>query len=218
VILLAGLQGSGKTTTGRSSPGCSQASTRRSRFSPPADVYRPAAIEQLEVLARQIGVDFFPAMLSEAGSHRSRRSGSREKALPRRAPRRYRGAPGDRRADDAEIAELHAALKPVETLFVVEQCRARLGQGRKAFGDALPLTGIVLTKLDGDARGGAALSCGRSPESRSVRRREREAPTAWSSFIPRGWPRASSAWHVLSLVEEARKTVDVEEAKNSPRS
>ena len=115
----------------------------------------------------------------------------------------------------AEIRELHAALAPVETLFVVD---AMQGQDAvnvaKAFGEALPLTGVILTKLDGDARGGAALSVRQSPASRSSSSAWARSSPTWSRSIPSAWPRASSAWATCcSLVEEARRSVDLEEAE-----
>ncbi len=194
VVLFAGLQGSGKTTTAAKLAKLLVTEQKKKPLLASCDVYRPAAIEQLQTLARQIGVDFFP---SDAGQ----KPLAIALAALDYAKKHYHDVllvdTAGRLAIDApmmrEIAELHAALKPVETLFVVD---AMQGQDSvnvaKAFGEALPLTGIVLTKLDGDARGGAALSL----------------------FHPeRMASRILGMGDVLSLVEEARKTVDVEEAK-----
>ena len=160
VVLLAGLQGSGKTTTAAKLAKMLVTERKKKPLLVSCDVYRPAAIEQLRTLAAQIGVDFFP-------------SGTGQKPMAialaalDHARKHYHDVllvdTAGRLAIDAtmmqEIADLHAALKPVETLFVVDSMQGQDSiRVAKAFGDALPLTGIVLTKLDGDARGGAALS------------------------------------------------------------
>jgi signal recognition particle subunit SRP54 len=216
VVLLAGLQGSGKTTTAAKLARMLASEHKRKPLLVSCDVYRPAAIEQLEVLARQIGVDFFPsdaaqkpvaialAALDHAKKH------YHDVLLADTAGRLAIDEPMMR-----EIAELHAALKPVETLFVVD---AMQGQDSvkvaKAFGDALPLTGIVLTKLDGDARGGAALSV-RQVTGKPIKfAGVSEKPDGLELFHPeRMASRILGMGDVLSLVEEARKTVDVDEAK-----
>jgi signal recognition particle subunit SRP54 len=216
VVLLAGLQGSGKTTTAAKLARMLASEHKKKPLLVSCDVYRPAAIEQLEVLARQIGVDFFPsdaaqkpvaialAALDHAKKH------FHDVLLADTAGRLAIDEPMMR-----EIAELHAALKPVETLFVVD---AMQGQDSvkvaKAFGDALPLTGIVLTKLDGDARGGAALSV-RQVTGKPIKfAGVSEKPDGLELFHPeRMASRILGMGDVLSLVEEARKTVDVEEAK-----
>jgi signal recognition particle subunit SRP54 len=216
VVLLAGLQGSGKTTTAAKLARMLASEQKKKPLLVSCDVYRPAAIEQLEVLARQIGVDFFPsdaaqkpvaialAALDHAKKH------FHDVLLADTAGRLAIDEPMMR-----EIAELHAALKPVETLFVVD---AMQGQDSvkvaKAFGDALPLTGIVLTKLDGDARGGAALSV-RQVTGKPIKfAGVSEKPDGLELFHPeRMASRILGMGDVLSLVEEARKTVDVEEAK-----
>jgi signal recognition particle subunit SRP54 len=213
---LAGLQGSGKTTTAAKLARMLASEHKKKPLLVSCDVYRPAAIEQLEVLARQIGVDFFPsdaaqkpvaialAALDHAKKH------FHDVLLADTAGRLAIDEPMMR-----EIAELHAALKPVETLFVVD---AMQGQDSvkvaKAFGDALPLTGIVLTKLDGDARGGAALSV-RQVTGKPIKfAGVSEKPDGLELFHPeRMASRILGMGDVLSLVEEARKTVDVEEAK-----
>ena len=160
VILLAGLQGAGKTTTTGKLGRWLKAERRKKVLAVSADVYRPAAIAQLESVCEQAGIEFFPtppdarpvdivlAALAHARRHLL------DVVLVDTA--------GRTAIDDAmmeEIGQLHAALQPIETLFVVD---AMLGQDAlntaQAFGARLPLTGIIVTKLDGDARGGVALS------------------------------------------------------------
>ncbi len=160
VILMAGLQGSGKTTTVAKLARMLKERERKSVAVVSCDVYRPAAIEQLRVLADEIGLDFVnsdagetPAVIARRALDYSR-TNFRDVLIVDTAGRLH--------IDDEmmrEITSLHGLLEPVETLFVVD---AMMGQDAvqtaKAFSDALPLTGIVLTKADGDARGGAALS------------------------------------------------------------
>jgi signal recognition particle subunit SRP54 len=216
VVLLAGLQGSGKTTTAAKLARMLATEQKKKPLLASCDVYRPAAIEQLQTLARQIGVDFFP---SDAGQ----KPLAIALAALDYAKKHYHDVllvdTAGRLAIDEpmmrEIAELHAALKPVETLFVVD---AMQGQDSvnvaKAFGEALPLTGIVLTKLDGDARGGAALSV-RQVTGKPIKfAGVSEKPDGLELFHPeRMASRILGMGDVLSLVEEARKGVDVEEAK-----
>ncbi|MDX3935502.1 signal recognition particle protein [Stenotrophomonas sp.] len=160
IILMAGLQGAGKTTTVGKLAKHLKEKRKKKVMVVSADVYRPAAIEQLKTLADQVGVLFFPSTADQ-----------KPEAIVRAAIDDARKSFVDvlivdtagRLAIDeammAEIKALHAAVNPAETLFVVD---AMTGQDAantaKAFGDALPLTGVVLTKTDGDARGGAALS------------------------------------------------------------
>jgi signal recognition particle subunit SRP54 len=160
VILMAGLQGAGKTTTTAKLAKHLIEKRKKKVLTVSADVYRPAAIEQLKTVTRQAGAEWFP-------SHADDKPVAIAQAALDYARRHYADVllvdtAGRLAIDEAlmkEIAELHAALKPVETLFVVD---AMQGQDAintaKAFKDALPLTGIVLTKTDGDSRGGAALS------------------------------------------------------------
>jgi len=216
VVLFAGLQGSGKTTTAAKLAKLLVTEQKKKPLLASCDVYRPAAIEQLQTLARQIGVDFFP---SDAGQ----KPLAIALAALDYAKKHYHDVllvdTAGRLAIDEpmmrEIAELHAALQPVETLFVVD---AMQGQDSvnvaKAFGDALPLTGIVLTKLDGDARGGAALSV-RQVTGKPIKfAGVSEKPDGLELFHPeRMASRILGMGDVLSLVEEARKTVDVEDAK-----
>ena len=160
IILMAGLQGAGKTTTVGKLGKFLKENHKKKVLVVSCDVYRPAAIEQLKSVAGQAGVDFFPSTIGEKPE-------AIALAALDWAKRHYHDVllvdtAGRLAVDEemmAEIKRLHAAINPIETLFVVD---AMLGQDAvntaKSFNEALPLTGIVLTKLDGDARGGAALS------------------------------------------------------------
>jgi len=215
VVLLAGLQGSGKTTTAAKLAKMLM-KERKKPLLVSCDVYRPAAIEQLRTLADQIGADFFP---SDAGQ----KPMAIALAALDHARKHYHDVllvdTAGRLAIDVtmmlEITDLHAGLKPVETLFVVDSMQGQDSvRVAKAFGDALPLTGIVLTKLDGDARGGAALSV-RQVTGKPIKfAGVSEKPDGLELFHPeRMASRILGMGDVLSLVEEARKTVDVDEAK-----
>ena len=160
MILLAGLQGAGKTTTAAKLARLLREQKKKVLLVS-ADVYRPAAIEQLQTLAAQVGVDFFPSAVGEQPvAIAAARARLGAQALPRRADRRHRGPARDRRGDDArDRRRCTRRSKPIETLFVVDAMQGQDAVNTaRAFRDALPLTGVVLTKLDGDARGGAALS------------------------------------------------------------
>ena len=160
VILMAGLQGAGKTTTTAKLAKHLIEKRKKKVLTVSGDVYRPAAIEQLKTVTRQAGAEWFPSTPDQKPLDIAR-------AALDHAKRHFFDVllvdtAGRLAIDEAlmrEIRELHAELKPVETLFVVD---AMQGQDAintaKAFKEALPLTGIVLTKLDGDSRGGAALS------------------------------------------------------------
>jgi len=160
VILMAGLQGAGKTTTVGKLAKHLKEKRKKKVMVVSADVYRPAAIEQLKTLAGQTGAEFFPSDETQ-----------KPEAIVRAAIDAARKSYADvlivdtagRLAIDeammAEIKALHAAANPVETLFVVDSMTGQdAANTAKAFSEALPLTGVVLTKTDGDARGGAALS------------------------------------------------------------
>jgi signal recognition particle subunit SRP54 len=216
VIMMAGLQGSGKTTTTAKLAKFAKEELRRKPLLVSCDVYRPAAIEQLKTLAAQIDVDFFPstpqdkpvdiaiAALDWAKKH------YHDVLLVDTAGRLH--------IDEQmmqEIAALHAALKPVETLFVVDSMQGQDAVNvAKSFNDALPLTGVVLTKLDGDARGGAALSV-RQVTGRPIKfAGVGEKLTGLEAFHPeRMASRILGMGDIVSLVEEARKGVDAEEAQ-----
>ena len=160
VILMAGLQGAGKTTTVGKLARHLKERQKKKVMVVSADVYRPAAIEQLKTLAGQVGVQFFPSQADQKPEAIAR--AAIEDARKSYADVLIIDTAGRLAIDEAMMAEikaLHSAVDPVETLFVVD---AMTGQDAantaKAFSEALPLTGVVLTKTDGDARGGAALS------------------------------------------------------------
>ncbi len=215
VILMAGLQGAGKTTTSGKLAKLLQGQLKKNVLLVSCDVYRPAAIEQLRTLAQQLDVSFFP-------SDPTQKPVDIALAAQDYAKKHYHDVlivdtAGRLAVDEAmmaEIKELHGALKPIETLFVVD---AMTGQDAvntaKAFGDALPLTGVILTKLDGDARGGAALSVrhvtGKPIKFVGVS----EKMNGLEAFHPeRMASRVLGMGDVLSLIEEAQREVDVAEA------
>jgi signal recognition particle subunit SRP54 len=215
VILMAGLQGSGKTTTTGKLARLLVADKKKVAVVS-ADVYRPAAIEQLKTVAGQAGAEFIPSQPSEKPADIARRAVEYAKT-------RYQDVliidTAGRLAIDEEmmreIAELHAAVRPVETLFVVD---AMQGQDAvnvaRAFNERLPLTGVILTKLDGDARGGAALSVrhvtGKPIKFAGVG----EKLSGLEPFHPdRMAARILGMGDILSLVEEAHAKIDLEEAK-----
>jgi signal recognition particle subunit SRP54 len=215
VILMAGLQGSGKTTTAGKLARLLLGQKKKVLLVS-CDVYRPAAIEQLATVAAQVGADTVPSAAGEAPGDIARR------ALEHARTRYYDvlivDTAGRLAIDEAmmqEIAELHGLVKPVETLFVVD---AMQGQDAvnvaRAFGERLPLTGVILTKLDGDARGGAALSVrhviGKPIKFAGVG----EKLDALEPFHPeRMASRVLGMGDILSLVEEAHKKVGLEEAE-----
>jgi signal recognition particle subunit SRP54 len=216
VILLAGLQGSGKTTTAGKLARWLRKDPRKKVLLASCDVYRPAAIEQLKTLAGQVEAEFFPSAAGEKPVDIAVR------ALDY-ARRHYADVlivdSAGRLAIDQEmmreIGELHAALKPIETLFVVDAMQGQDAVNTaKAFADALPLTGIVLTKLDGDARGGAALSV-RSVTGKPVKfAGVGEKLDALEPFHPdRMASRILGMGDVLSLIEDVHKSVDIAEAE-----
>src|SRR5918999_2138643 len=215
VILMAGLQGSGKTTTAGKLARLIIADKKKVALVS-ADVYRPAAIEQLKTLAKQVNAEFIESKSNEKPVDIARRAVEYAKT-------HYQDVlvidTAGRLAIDEEmmreIAELHAAAKPVETLFVVD---AMQGQDAvnvaRAFSERLPLTGVILTKLDGDARGGAALSVrhvtGKPVKFAGVG----EKLDGLEPFHPeRMAARILGMGDILSLVEEAHAKIDLEEAK-----
>ena len=215
VILMAGLQGSGKTTTAGKLARLLHAQ-RKKVLLVSCDVYRPAAIEQLATVAAQAGVEVLPSAAGEAPLDIARRA--LEHARTRYFDVLIVDTAGRLAIDEAmmqEIAALHAEVKPVETLFVVD---AMQGQDAvnvaRAFGERLPLTGVILTKLDGDARGGAALSV-RHVTGKPIKfAGTGEKLDALEPFHPeRMASRVLGMGDILSLVEEAHKTVDLEEAQ-----
>ena len=219
VILMAGLQGSGKTTTSGKIARL-LAEQKKKVLLASCDVYRPAAMEQLRTLAEQLGVDYFPA---EA---KAKPESIAESALDH-AKRHFHDVlivdtAGRLAVDEqmmGEISTLHSVLNPAETLFVVD---AMQGQDAvnvaKAFGDALPLTGVVLTKMDGDSRGGAALSV-RHVTGKPIKFvGTGEKLSGLEPFFPeRLAARILGMGDVLSLVDEAKRSVDVQQAERLAR-
>ena len=215
VILMAGLQGSGKTTTVAKLAAWLKREQRKKVMVASADVYRPAAIDQLRTLAAQVGAEFF-----EGDS--SRGALDQATAAHREARRQFVDVlivdtAGRLAIDDEmmrEIRDLHESLKPAETLFVVD---AMTGQDAastaRAFGEALPLTGVVLTKADGDARGGAALSV-RQVTGKPVKFIGMgEKTDALEPFHPqRIASRILGMGDMMSLIEEAERKVDKDKA------
>ncbi|RMG30220.1 MAG: signal recognition particle protein [Gammaproteobacteria bacterium] len=211
VVLLAGLQGSGKTTSAAKLAKFLRERKGRKVLLVSTDVYRPAAIEQLETLARQVGADFFPARTDQDPVDIAR-------AAVDHARRHFFDVvvvdtAGRLHVDQAmmdEIRRLHAALSPVETLFVVDSMTGQdAANTARAFHEALPLTGVILTKTDGDARGGAALSI-RQITGRPIKfLGAGEKVDALEPFHPdRVASRILGMGDVLSLVEEAERKID----------
>ena len=216
VILMAGLQGAGKTTTVAKLAKWLKENERRSVVVASADVYRPAAIEQLKTLAAEVHADFFPSDPTQTPLDIA--LGALEHARKRYRDVVIIDTAGRLHIDDAMMAEiqaLHAALQPIETLFVVD---AMTGQDAantaKAFGDALPLTGVILTKTDGDARGGAALSVRHITGKPIKFLGAGEKTGALERFHPeRIASRILGMGDMLSLIEEAERTMDKAKAE-----
>ncbi|HET8608779.1 MAG TPA: signal recognition particle protein [Burkholderiales bacterium] len=216
VVLMAGLQGSGKTTTSGKLAKWLREQQRKKVLLVSCDVYRPAAIEQLKTLAAQVETDFYPSAVGEqpvaiaAAALDHARKHYHDVLIVDTA-----GRLGIDEAMMQEIRALHAALNPIETLFVVDAMQGQDAVNTaKAFSDALPLTGVVLTKLDGDARGGAALSVrhitGRPIKFAGVG----EKLSGLDPFHPeRMASRILGMGDVLSLIEEVQRGVDRDEAE-----
>ena len=215
VILMAGLQGAGKTTTSGKLAKWLMEHKKKKVLLVSCDIYRPAAIHQLELLAGQVGADFFPVQEGQ-------KPGEIGVAALDFARRYFHdvvivdtaGRLGIDEAMMQEITELENLLKPIETLFVVDAMQGQDAVNTaKAFSEALPLTGVVLTKLDGDARGGAALSVkhitGKPIKFAGVA----EKLTGLEVFHPdRMASRILGMGDVLGLIEEAQRSTDREEA------
>jgi len=216
VILMAGLQGSGKTTTVGKLAKLLKEGLRKKPLVVSCDVYRPAAIQQLETLAGEARVDWFPSAVGQKPVEIAR-------AAVEHARTHYHDVllvdtAGRLAIDEAmmkEIAELATALQPAETLFVVDSMQGQDAVNvAKAFNEALPLTGIVLTKLDGDARGGAALSVRRITGRPIKFAGVSEKLDGLEPFHPeRMAARILGMGDILSLVEEVRRGVDEVEAQ-----
>ena len=216
VILMAGLQGAGKTTTTAKLAKHLIEKRKKKVLTVSADVYRPAAIEQLKTVTRQAGAEWFPSTADQS---------PREIALAAldHAKRHYFDVllvdTAGRLAIDealmAEIRELHAVLNPVETLFVVDAMQGQDAVNTaRAFKEALPLTGVVLTKLDGDARGGAALSVRQVTGTPIKYAGVSEKIDGLEVFdAERHAGRVLGMGDILALVEEVQKGVDLDAAQ-----
>jgi len=216
IILMAGLQGAGKTTSVGKLAKFLKENKKKSVMVVSADVYRPAAIDQLETLAKDVGVEFFP-------SDRTQDPVKIAKNAAKAAKKQFIDVllidtAGRLHIDDEmmkEITNVHSAIEPVETLFVVDSMTGQdAANTAKAFNEALPLTGVILTKTDGDARGGAALSVrhitGKPIKFMGVG----EKLDAIQPFHPeRVASRILGMGDVLSLVEEAEQKLDKKEAE-----
>ena len=216
VILMAGLQGSGKTTSSGKLAKLLKEQMKKKVLLVSCDVYRPAAIEQLRLLSKQLDVDFFasdnsqqPVAIAEAAIAFAR-THYHEVLIVDTA-----GRLAIDEAMMAEIKALHAALNPIETLFVVDSMQGQDAVNTaKAFSDALPLTGVILTKLDGDARGGAALSVRHITQKPIKFIGVGEKLTGLEIFHPeRMASRILGMGDVVSLVEDAVRNVDRDEAE-----
>lgn len=216
VILVAGLQGAGKTTTVGKLARRLIDREKKSVTVVSADIYRPAAIRQLEAVAGQVGAVFHPSDPDQApvdiargAVAQARKTGS-DVVIVDTAGRLH--VDGELMQ---EVQQVHAAIEPVETLFVVD---AMTGQdavnSARAFDEALPLTGVILTKTDGDARGGAALSI-RQVTGKPIKfLGTGEAMDALEAFHPdRLASRILGMGDVLSLVEEVEQKVDRQKAE-----
>jgi len=216
VILMAGLQGAGKTTSVAKLARWLKERHKKSVMVASADVYRPAAIEQLKTLAADVEAKFFP---SDANQHPVQiAKDALAKARLEYADVLIIDTAGRLHIDADmmdEIKQIHAAVNPTETLFTVDSMTGQdAANTAKAFNDALPLTGVILTKTDGDARGGAALSIrhitGKPIKFLGVG----EKTTALELFHPeRVASRILGMGDVLSLVEEAQQKIDAGSAE-----
>ena len=216
VILMAGLQGAGKTTTVAKLARLLQQREKKKTLLVSCDIYRPAAIEQLKTLASQVGAEFYPstteqdpAMIATDAIDHARKHHI-DVVLVDTAGRLH--------IDNAmmdEIKRIHAAAKPVETLFVVDSMTGQdAANTAHAFDQALPLTGVILTKADGDARGGAALSIRQITGKPIKFMGIGEKIDALEPFHPdRVASRILGMGDVLSLVEEVQQKVDHKKAE-----
>ncbi|MBM87468.1 MAG: signal recognition particle protein [Gammaproteobacteria bacterium] len=220
IILMAGLQGAGKTTTVAKLSKLLKEESKKSVMVTSVDIYRPAAMQQLETLAESVGVEFYGGNSNQSPEEIAVAA----KALARRklidvliVDTAGRLAIDQEMMD--EIKQLHEQLNPIETLFVVD---AMTGQDAantaKAFDDALPLTGVVLAKADGDARGGAALSVRYITNKPIKFIGVGEKAEALEPFYPdRIASRILGMGDMLSLIEEAEKKVDRQKADRLAR-
>ena len=215
VVLMAGLQGSGKTTSSAKLARWLKERRNKKVMMVSCDIYRPAAIDQLKTLAGEVGVEFFPSSANQQPVKIA--SAALEAARRQFIDVLIVDTAGRLHVDEGmmeEVQALHKAVKPVETLFVVDSMTGQdAANTAKAFNEALPLSGVVLTKADGDARGGAALSIrhitGKPIKFLGVG----EKTAALEPFYPdRVASRILGMGDVLSLVEEVEAKVDREQA------
>lgn len=216
VILLAGLQGSGKTTSAGKLARWLQESQKKSVMLVSTDIYRPAAIDQLETVAGQVEAEFCPSASDEDPVKIAQRA--LEQAKVKHKDVLIVDTAGRLHIDETmmdEVRRLHEAVDPVETLFVVDSMTGQdAANTARAFHDALPLTGVILTKTDGDARGGAALSIRQITGKPIKFLGTGEKTTALEPFHPdRIASRILGMGDVVSLVEEAQGQIDVDEAE-----
>jgi signal recognition particle subunit SRP54 len=211
VILLAGLQGAGKTTTAAKLARFLIERSKKRVALVSCDIYRPAAIAQLETLAGQVGAQFIASNADEAPAAIATRA--LELAKKQLADVLIVDTAGRLHIDQAmmdEVAALHAQLKPAETLFVVDSMTGQdAANSAKAFAEALPLTGVILTKTDGDARGGAALSVRHITGKPIKFLGAGEKTDALEPFHPdRVASRILGMGDMLSLIEDVTRKVD----------
>jgi signal recognition particle subunit SRP54 len=216
VILVAGLQGAGKTTTVAKLARFLKEREKKRVLVASCDIYRPAAIEQLRTLASQVGVEFAPSTPDQRPEDIAR--GAVEKARLAAMDVAIVDSAGRLHIDDEmmqEIRRVHAAISPVETLFVVDSMTGQdAANTAKAFNDALPLTGVILTKTDGDARGGAALSVRQITGKPIKFLGVGEKTDALEPFYPdRVASRILGMGDIVSLVEQAGREVDRDKAR-----
>ncbi len=220
VVLMAGLQGAGKTTTAAKLARRLREVEKKSVMVASADVYRPAAIEQLKTLAAEVGVEFHPSSNEQKPVAIAREAVS---AATRTSVDVLILDTAGRLAIDEqmmdEIRAIHDAVDPAETLFVVDSMTGQdAANTAKAFNDALPLSGVVLTKIDGDARGGAALSVRHITGKPIKFIGSGEKTDALEAFHPdRIASRILGMGDILSLVEQAQEKVDHVKAERLAR-
>jgi len=216
IILMAGLQGAGKTTTVAKLARWLQQTEKKSVLVVSADIYRPAAIKQLETLAAEVGATFHPSDSSQKPVAIAR--GAVDYARKHFIDVVIVDTAGRLHIDEAmmdEIKILHQALNPAETLFVVDSMTGQDAVNTaRVFGEALPLTGVILTKTDGDARGGAALSVRQITGKPIKFMGVGEKTAALEVFHPdRVASRILGMGDVLSLIEEAEQKIDRKKAE-----
>lgn len=220
VILMAGLQGSGKTTSSAKLARFLQERHKKRVMLASCDVYRPAAIEQLRTLAAEVGASFFPSVAADEPLTIARQAlEAARKQFQDVLILDTAGRLGIDAPMMAEISDLHAALRPVETLFVVDSMTGQdAANTARAFDQALPLTGVILTKADGDARGGAALSIRQITGKPIKFLGTGEKTAALEPFHPeRLASRILGMGDVVSLVEEMQQKVDREQTEKLAR-